>query len=210
MCFARWCHIVASNQELSDLRTLYICSKLCCELCSRTCSSFSKRVICLPTWPNSILFQWAKRAMQLSRQLVIGTPIVLYKPSLQAFWTTSTHRGSLSHIASKWNGRWVRCYGWCLWGCKCIASMEWSLVDIEMWWMVASWKRAFHEVVASAWSRRMWIWPLTGWFQDQVYGEPTNPKLVKPHVWMTERKRSIFRVGRNEPPLFSVWLTILL
>ena len=86
MCFARWCHIVflASSQELSDLRTLCIYLKLCCGLCWRTCSSFSNQVICLPMWPNSVLFQWAKHALQLLRQLVIGTPTVLHKPSLQA------------------------------------------------------------------------------------------------------------------------------
>ncbi|KAM4103045.1 hypothetical protein ACJW30_06G049900 [Castanea mollissima] len=56
ICFARWCHIVfsTSSQELSDLWTLCICSKLRCGLCSRTCSSFSNRVICLPL--NTPLF----------------------------------------------------------------------------------------------------------------------------------------------------------
>ena len=61
---------------------------------------FYNSAMVLPTWPNSNLFQSSNLTLHRSKHVVSEKSESIAIPSSHASWTTSSHRGSFSHIDS--------------------------------------------------------------------------------------------------------------
>ena len=88
--------------------------------------------------------------------------------------------------------------------------MEWSDVDMGIWWMTALVKISLQALLASALSNLILKLPSKRSVLDQVNGEPTNPKSWNPHKSMARRNRSSCLASLSLPPDFSEWLKISL